>query len=252
MLNSWIAGLLDDGSSPGTARIRQLAVCRFAFWLTAGGEIHADPFPGVKAPRYEPPLVEPLTDGELRALIATCAVHDDHARPEDTLNDRRDEAIIRIMFETAIRSAELVDLQLDDLDLVARLITIRRGKGGRGRVIPIGQATTEALLVYLAHREQHPLAASPDLWLGNRGQQFGREGLSRALRRRAKRAGVQGFRPHRLRHTAAHRWLAAGGSESGLMAIAGWTRTDMLVRYTRAGASERAADEARRLNLGDL
>ena len=154
------------------------------------------------------------------------------------------------MFETAIRSGELVDLQLDDLDLIERLITIRRGKGGRGRVIPIGQATTEALLVYLDEREQHPLAHAPDLWLGNRGKQFGREGLSRSLRRRAQRAGVQGFRPHRLRHTAAHRWLAAGGSESGLMAIAGWTRTDMLVRYTRARAAERAAAEASRLNLG--
>ena len=46
------------------------------------------------------------------------------------------------------------------------------------------------------------------------------------LRRRAQRAGVQGFRPHRLRHTA-------GGSASGLTAIAGWTSTDMLVCYTR-------------------
>jgi hypothetical protein len=55
-----------------------------------------------------------------------------------------------------------------------------------------------------------------------------------------------------LRHTAAHRWLAKGGSESGLMAIAGWNRTDMLVRYTRARASERAAQEAQRLSLGDL
>jgi integrase len=156
------------------------------------------------------------------------------------------------MFETAIRSGEVVDLQLDDLDLLARLITIRHGKGGRGRVIPIGQATTEALLRYLHDREQHPLAAAPDLWLGNRGQRFGREGLIRSLRRRAQRAEVHGFRPHRLRHTAAHRWLAAGGSESGLMAIAGWTRTDMLIRYTRARASERAADEARRLNLGAI
>jgi hypothetical protein len=51
---------------------------------------------------------------------------------------------------------------------------------------------------------------------------------------RSQGRGPRGFRPHRLRHTAAHRWLAAGGSESGLMAIAGWTRTDMLVRYTRA------------------
>jgi hypothetical protein len=66
------------------------------------------------------------------------------------------------------------------------------------------------------------------------------------------RAGIRGFRPDRLRHTAAHRWLAAGGSESGLMGISGWTRTDMLIRYARAHAADRAAVEARRLNLGDL
>jgi len=251
-LNQWVAGLLDAGAAPGTARIRQQAVRRFAGWLTAGGELPSDPFPGVKAPRVEPPLVEPLTDGELRALIATCAVADPETRSAETLHHVRDEAIIRLMFETAIRSGELVDLQLDDVDLIARLITIRRGKDGRGRVIPIGQPTTEALLRYLHEREQHPLAATADLWLGSRGKQFGPEGLTRSLRRRAARAGVQGFRPHRLRHTAAHRWLAAGGSESGLMAIAGWTRTDMLVRYTRARASERAAEEARRLNLGAI
>ena len=251
-LNSWIAGLLDAGAAPGTARIRQLAVRRFASWLTAGGEIHTDPFRGVKAPRVEPPLVEPLTDDELRALVATCAVSEADAQAGDRLHHRRDEAIIRLMFETAIRSGELIGLSLDDLDLIGRLITVRRGKGGPGRTIPIGQATAEALLAYLDERAQHPLAHAPDLWLGHRGKQFGREGLSRSLRRRAQRAGVQGFRPHRLRHTAAHRWLAAGGSESGLMAIAGWTRTDMLVRYTRARASERAAAEAWRLDLGNL
>ncbi|MBI1351216.1 MAG: tyrosine-type recombinase/integrase [Actinomycetales bacterium] len=248
-LNSWIAGLLDAGGAPGTARIRQLAVRRFACWLTAGGEIHADPFPGVKAPHVEPPLVEPLTDAELRALLATCAVAEG---AEDALHHRRDEAIIRLMFETAIRSGELINLQLDDVEPLGRLVTICRGKGGRGRVIPIGQATTEAILAYLADRERHPLAHTPELWLGHGTKRFGREGLYRGLRRRALRAGVQGFRPHRLRHTAAHRWLAAGGSESGLMAIAGWTRTDMLVRYTRARASDRAADEARRLDLGNL
>ena len=73
-----------------------------------------------------------------------------------------------------------------------------------------------------------------------------------ALGRRAEQAGIDGFHPHRLRHTDAHRWLAKGGSEAGLMAIAGWSRTDMLIRYTRARASERAADESRRLDLGAL
>lgn len=78
------------------------------------------------------------------------------------------------------------------------------------------------------------------------------DALYRSLRRRAEPAGIVGFRPHRLRHTAAHRWLAAGGSESGLMAMAGWTRVEMLIRYTRANAGERAAAEARRLDLGNL
>lgn len=66
------------------------------------------------------------------------------------------------------------------------------------------------------------------------------------------RAGIEGFHPHRMRHTAAHRWLAAGDSEGGLMAVAGLTRPDMLMRYTKAQASARAAEEARALNLGDL
>lgn len=98
------------------------------------------------------------------ALIRTCAVPelDGCAAPSQrTLHRRRDEAIIRLMFERAIRSGEVADLQVDNVDLISRLITTRRGKGGRGRVIPIGQATTEALLRYLAEREQHSRAALP-------------------------------------------------------------------------------------------
>ena len=69
---------------------------------------------------------------------------------------------------------------------------------------------------------------------------------------RAKLAGIPDFHPHVLRHTAAQRWLSAGGSEGGLMAVTGWNRREMLDRYARATASERAAEEARRLNLGDF
>ena len=94
--------------------------------------------------------------------------------------------------------------------------------------------------------------SSPALWLGDRGKDFSYDALHKTLRNRADAAGIAGFHPHRMRHTAAHRWLSAGGSESGLMAVAGWTRPDMLMRYTKAQASARAADEARRLNLGEL
>jgi site-specific recombinase XerD len=250
-LNLWVAQLLDNGAAASTARARQLAVRRFAAWLAEEGEIPADPFLGVKSPKLDERVVEPLTDDELRALIKACAVPKG-AEPKVALRHRRDEALIRLMFETGARAGEVVDLELDDLDLIAGTVVIRRGKGGKGRTVPIGPDASLALDRYLRLRRGHRLADTPAVWLGDRGKRFTYDALHKTLAARAAAAGIVGFHPHKLRHTAAHRWLAAGGSESGLMAVAGWTRPDMLMRYTKAQASARAAEEARKLNLGEL
>ena len=249
-LLTWMAHLLDAGAAPGTVRSRQLAVKRFAAWLLATGQLAADPFAGIKGPPQRHALVTPLREDELRALIRTCT-HPTF-RVDEPFHHVRDEAVIRLMMETGIRAGELIGLDVDDLDLRAGRILVRFGKGGRSRVIPVGPATAQSLRNYLELRQLHPCSERTSLWLGCRGTQFGYDGLGKALRRRAKLAGITDFHPHKLRHTAAHRWLAAGGSESGLMAMAGWTRTDMLVRYTRATATELAAAEACTLNLGDL
>lgn len=73
--------------------------------------------------------VIPLSDDELRALILTCT--HPNQRPDDHLHHRRDEALIRLMLETGIRAGEAVGLELRDLELHVRRITIRNGKGGR-------------------------------------------------------------------------------------------------------------------------
>jgi site-specific recombinase XerD len=250
-LNAWVAALLDGGAAASTARSRQLAVRRFAAWLAEEGELGADPFLGVKSPKLDERVIEPLTDDDLRALLKVCQVSKT-TDPKVALRHRRDEAIIRLMFESGIRAGEVVALQLEDLDLPNGVATVRRGKGGKGRVVPFGPDASLALDRYLRLRRGHRLADSSDLWLGDRGKRFSYDALHKTLGERAAAAGIEGFHPHRLRHTAAHRWLAAGGSETGLMAVAGWTRPDMLMRYTKAQASSRAAEEARKLNLGEL
>jgi integrase/recombinase XerD len=212
--------------------------------LLEEGESDADHLLGLRAPKLDAKVVEPLTAEQIRALVAACAGRD--------LRDRRDEALVRLMIETGARAGEVVALGTEDVDLATGTATVRRGKGGRGRVVPFGRQTARALDRYLRARRGHRLAGTPALRLGDRGRAFSYDALHKTLGERARAAGIEGFRPHRLRHTAAHHWLAAGGSEGGLMAVAGWTRPDMLLRYTRAQASARAAAEARALGLGDF
>lgn len=243
-VNGFVADLLEAGAEPATARARQLGIRRFSAWLLEEGETTTDALVGLRSPKLDAKVVEPLTEDQLKAMIKACTGPD--------LRDRRDEALIRFMLETGARAGETAALEVDDVDLTTGNAIVRRGKGGKGRVVPFGPQTARAVDRYLRVRRTHRLAATPALWLGDRGKPFNYDGLHKSLKHRATLAGIEGFHPHQLRHTAAHRWLAAGGSEGGLMAVAGWTRPDMLLRYTRAQASARAADEARRLNLGDV
>ena len=243
-VNAFTNALLASGLEPATVRARQLAVRRYSAWLVDEGELDRDELLGVKPPKLDTKVVQTLTDDQLRALIATCRGRE--------MWHRRDEAIIRLMVETGARAGEVVAMRVGDVDLRAETALIRRGKGGKGRRVPFGPLTGRALDRSLRARRGHRLAHTDALWLGDRGKQYTYDALYVGLRRRAEQAGISDFHPHRLRHVFAMRWLAAGGSEGGLMAVAGWSRRDMIDRYTRATTEARAAEEARRLQLGDL
>ena len=243
-VQAFLADLIDAGQEGNTARSRDLALKRFAAWMVSEGELDTNPLTGLKPPKADAKLVHALTDDQLRALIKTCG--------GKSLQDRRDEAIVRLMAETGLRAGEVLALDVADVNLQEGLLTVHRGKGGKGRIAPFGSQTAAALDRYMRARRSHRLADSGALWVGGGGKSFGYYGLSLALKTRAERAGIAGFHLHLLRHTAATRWLRAGGSEGGLMAVAGWSTRSMIERYTGASASERAAAEARGLGLGEL
>jgi integrase/recombinase XerD len=244
-VQAYIADVLDRGAEAATALARQKALRRYAVWLVEEGELDTNPLLGLKAPKQDRKVTEPLTDDELRRLIKACQ--------GKTLRDRRDEAIVRLMAETGLRAGEVIGLRMPDVDLERGLATVRRGKGGKGRIVPFSPQTAAALDRYIRARRTHQLGESEALWIGSRARTaLTYFGLDKTLRERARSAGLQRFHLHLMRHTAATRWLRAGGSEQGLMAVAGWSSRSMLDRYTGASASERAAAEARGLGLGDL
>lgn len=244
LVRGFVAHLLAEGISPATARARQLGIRRFSAWCEEENEIDADPLLGLRAPQLDRKVTRSLTEDQLKELVKACAGKE--------FRDRRDEAIVRLMAETGIRAGELCDLEVPDVDLDRGHVTVRRGKGGKGRVAPISPQAARAIDRYLRARRTHRLADTTALWLGDRGKNLGYFGLRDALQRRATMAGIEGFHPHLMRHTGASRWLAAGGSEGGLMQVFGWSTRDMIDRYTRSTAADRAAAEARGLNLGDI
>jgi integrase len=240
---AWIAEMLGNGAEGSTAKARAKGLRRFCAWLVAEGEIAENPMDGVAAPKVDTKVTPALSEDQLKRLLKACSGKD--------WRDRRDEAIVRLMLETGARASEVVGLQTADVDLDRELVTITRGKGGKGRVVPIGPQTVLALDRYLRARRSRGRGDGGPLWVGAGGS-FGYYGLSGALKARARAAGVEGFHLHLLRHTFATRWKAAQGSDDGLMAVAGWSSRSMIDRYAGAAAAQRAADEARALGLGDL
>jgi integrase/recombinase XerD len=244
VVQAFLAHLLDEGMEGNTARSRDLALKRFAAWLVDEGELSANPLVGLKPPKADTKVVNALNDDQLRRLIKACQ--------GKSLQDRRDEAIVRLMAETGMRAGEVLALQVTDVNLHDGLVTVVREKGGKGRICPFGSQTAASIDRYLRARRSHRLADTGALWVGASGKSYGYFALNAGLKARAKTAGIDGFHPHLLRHTAATRWLRAGGSEGGLMSVAGWSTRSMLDRYTSSSAAERAAAEARGLRLGDM
>jgi site-specific recombinase XerD len=245
LVRGYLAHMAANGAS-STTRLRHAALRQFSKWMAneVPPIIPSDPLLKLPPPKVDSKVVPTLTEEELRALLAACKGRD--------FRDIRDTAIVRLMAESGLRAGECVGLQVGDVDINRGLVTVRRGKGGKGRIVAVGPSTAVALGRWLRMRRTHRLADTPALWLGAGGKGFAYHGLEGAMKYRAGRAGLKHFHLHMLRHTFATRWLGAGGSEQALMSLAGWSNRAMLDHYTKASAGERAVEEAQRLGLGEL
>jgi integrase len=103
---------------------------------------------------------------------------------------------------------------------------------------------------YVRLRTQHPKSNLPALWLGLRGP-LSTGGVAQMIYRRCDQAGIARVHPHALRHSWAHYAKVNGASEGDLMALGGWSSTQMVHRYGKSAAIERAHDTARRIKIGD-
>jgi len=240
-VESFIDWLLHEkGAKPATANNRYRGLQSYFGWLVSDGEIKDSPMARMKPPRVPetPPPV--LTDEQIGRLFKQCDGQD--------FTGRRDTAILRLLIDSGMRRGELAGLTLSDLDLDRGTARVT-GKGSRVRQVSFGKKATRDLDRYLRVRAQHKDAALPNLWLGQHGP-ITPNGVYQIVTAIAQRARVKAY-THLFRHTSAHLWLSAEGSETNLMAHMGWRSRSMLQRYGASMLEQRAQDEHKRLGLGD-
>ena len=178
-LEAFLAALADR-VSPATVAKHYRSLQQLFRWLVDDGEIPRSPMERMRPPAVPEQPVDILTDDELRALL-------DAARG-NTFENRRDTAMLRLLIDSGMRAGELAGLTLDDLD-TEQSIAYVLGKGRRGRAVPYGAKTADALRRYLRARAEHPQAALSALWLGKKGRVTD-SGVRQILERRAAVAGV--------------------------------------------------------------
>lgn len=227
--------------SAGTVASNYRRIQQLFRWLEDEGEIPSNPMAKMSPPTVDQVPIPVIKPDHLRALLADCT--------GTTFIDRRDNAIVRLFLDTGMRTEEWEPIQLDDLDWSAQSTRVR-GKGGKYRDCHFGAKTAEALDRYVRARARVRFAGLPWLWLGQKGR-LTASGMAQMLARRCTDLGIPHIHPHMFRHTNAHSWLANGGSEGDLMELMGWSSRDMLGRYGKSAAAERARNAHRRMALGD-
>ena len=245
-IERWQESLL-AAYKPATAHQRYRGAQRFFHWYQSvdDSETFRSPMAKLRPPKLDEYLPVVLTIEQLRALLAETS--------GKSFEDRRDNALLRIFFDTGARRAEIAGLRWSDEDRDIDLATgqVRLfGKGRRERMQQLSPKTIEAFEAYVRLRRSHPHAALPWLWLGRKGR-LTDSGIAQTIRDLGMRAGIPGLHPHVLRHSWRHHAASAGMSREDMMALGGWRSDAMLRRYASSTANARALESAQKIALGD-
>ena len=239
-IREWLA-VLSDTHEPGTVKIRYRGLYRFCVWLVTEEELPTNPMAKMAPPSLTMKPVPIISDDDLAALLKACAGKE--------FNDRRDEALIRLLLDCGLRVSEACGLRIDQLDLDQGMAIVK-DKGSKVRAVYFGARTAGALDRYVRMRSRHRWAHLDALFLTQRGA-LSADGARERVNVRSRLAGIDHVWPHQFRHTFAHDFLMAGGQERDLKRLAGWTSDVMLERYGASAADARAKAAAQRLKRGD-
>ena len=242
-----IRGFLGELHRQGQARAsvaRKVSALRtFVRYLRREGWIDSDPAALAGLPKREQKIPAHLSVDEMSRLLEM---------PDTSVPlGRRDRAILELFYASGLRLSELVGLDLEDVDLKARIVRVM-GKGGKERIVPFNTATERTLRTWYEDRRalraaranpksQIPRSTSQGepLFVNFRGARLTGRSVQRLVSHYVKGCSTRfGISPHALRHSFATHLLQNGADLRAIQELLGHVRLSTTQRYTHVNVAQ--------------
>lgn len=225
-IDAYLAFRFAAHAKPRTAARYTASLRRFYRFLARENLIENDPTQFLDTPKLPRSLPKVLSELEVDNLLASADL--------ETPAGLRDRAMMETLYATGLRVSELVGLKLLNLDLNAAVVRVT-GKGGKDRLVPLGEEAQHWLSRYLS--ESRPLMLNGktcrEVFVTPRGSGMTRQGFWHLLKRRAQSAGIhKSLSPHTLRHAFATHLLAHGADLRAVQMLLGHADISTTQIYT--------------------
>ncbi len=205
-------------------RRRFAALRAFYRWLRHSDPSMEDPSIGMPLPKLEQHFPDCLGVDQARELL-------EQARSQvDSFLALRNQAILELLYSSALRVSELAQLEQKDMDTRSGLVRVL-GKGSKERIVPVGRYALAALTAYLPLRAQR-VKDTNVLFISHRGTPLGVRGIQYLVDKAGRERLGQRLHPHTLRHSAASHLLQSSGDLRSLQEFLGHAQIDTTAIYT--------------------
>ena len=220
-INKYIAYLFKNKLKSSSVNRKISSLKSLYLYLIKKNILKKSPISEVITPKKEKYLPSSMSEEEVDRLL----------KSPDPSNktEKRDKAMIEMLYATGMRISELVNLKLTDVDM-QRCVAKVFGKGKKERLIPFGEAALEALTDYISDRDK---SASKEIFLSNRGKKLSRVAFWQRIKIYLIRENLKNsISPHTLRHAFATHLLNRGADLRSVQLLLGHSDLSTTQIYT--------------------
>jgi len=219
--NNYVSKLFGDGLKSSSVNRKISAIKSFYIFLQKKKIIMKSPIADIVMPKQEKYLPVSMSEEEVERLLNS---------PDLNIEiERRDKAMIELLYATGMRISELTNLKLTDIDINRSVLKVF-GKGSKERLVPFGEKAAESISLYLKDRKD---LKSKEIFLSNRGTKISRGAFWQRIKIYIKRENLKiSISPHTLRHAFATHLLNRGADLRSVQILLGHSDLSTTQIYT--------------------